>query len=485
MQAVLYMKAQNQNQVISEMIDNPNKIVVSNPLTVLRFNKPEGKSFIPVTTQEIGVFIPKIVWETISLLTTADFSVIEGDIITKRIYVRDFMSRIGGDEKNYKYVIDAARVLRAWEIASINDKGQEVYRGFFNDVIHDKKSGYIDFKISKEWAIILLDIAQNGNVSFLKQRIFDLQNSHAINLYPTLKAYCFRKKFSISIDDFRKKFGYATTGYNKYSNLYIKVIQPALDELNAKSDLMVNFEAEGTNLQGSKPRITGLTFLLKEKLKEPQKETIIAKPEKIKTIVINANIPTVDEIKKIGVNAGFSEENCIDILDICDNNLVRGWELIKGYIEVKDKGQPILRPLGYIFKGKDNLGAGLWAKNLESNSKVDSKQLVKLLNDLQNEYRRRRTTQQQEFYSKSSDSVKVKLTEMIKNDEKFLFASRNIALDEKQQNLNNIGIEIAGEILAIEQNQGPTYRQDYFKSEVYRKHGIEIQFNNKDEVITN
>ena len=56
-----------QKQVISEIIDNPNKIVVSNPMTVLRFNKPEGKAFVPVTTQEIGVFIPKIVWETISL----------------------------------------------------------------------------------------------------------------------------------------------------------------------------------------------------------------------------------------------------------------------------------------------------------------------------------------------------------------------------------------------------------------------------------
>ena len=494
------MKKQEQSTVIEEIQQDPDKVIISNPLSVLKFNKQSGRTFVPVPTQEIGLFIPKIVWETISLLSTTDFENIEGDSITKRLYIRDFLKRIRGDESNYRYVIDAARVLRAWEIASINEQGQEVYRGFFNDVIHDKKSGYIDFKIAKEWAKDLLDIAKNGNVSFLKQYIFDLQNSHAINLYPTLKAHCYKQKYVDSLDDFRIKFGYNTSGYVKFSNLKSRVIEPAIEEINKKSDLIVYFEPDGTNLDGSRPRITGVIFWVKEKPKDeqkPNKEQIDIKDIEFKEVQEPQrpqqqpkpttpphlpNTPSMAMIQELGEKALFTPEQVAEIVDYFDIDYTKAWEALKGYLDLKAQNHPIERPLAYILKAK-GLGLGLWEKQQKKAKTSQDKQLKGLLENIQSEYRQRRKDQQNKLYQEASEAQKTMIYNLISEEPKNIINNRNIAINQETKQLNSFGLEQAGEMLAEAQKQGASYRQPKFRNYIYEKHNIQINFNDKDEVI--
>jgi plasmid replication initiation protein len=448
-----------------------------------------------------------VVWETVSLLSNTDFESIRGDTITKRIYIRDFLQRIQGDEKNYKYIIDAARALRFWEIASVNEQGQAIYRGFFNDIIHDKKTGYIDLKISKDWARELLDIAHTGNVSFLKQYLHNLQNSHAINLYPTLQAHCYKEKYIDTLENFKIKFGYNTSGYQKYSNLKTYVIDPAVEELNKNSDLIVQFEPTGINLDGKRPRVTGVVFRVKEKPKDKQidklndeisniensimdipfveiPKALAPKQESLQDIApqqINSYQPSVAMIQELGVTALLTPEQCNEILEYFDNDYVKTWESIKGFAEIKDKGQQIARPLAYIFKSK-GLGAGSWEKQQEKVRVIKDKQTAELIKSIQESYRKRRDELLEEMYNQASDEQKRLAFEIIKDAPKNMMNGRNIALDLKGK-LNTFGVLQAGSMFAEAQGKGVGYRQPKYINHILEKHNIQIRFDHNDEVV--
>jgi plasmid replication initiation protein len=498
------MKKQEQGVVIEEIQQDPNKIIISNPLAVLKFNKQNGRGFAPVSTQEIGVFVPKIVWETVSLLSNTDFENIKGDSITKRIYIRDFIKRIRGDEKNYKYVIDAARILRFWEIASVNDRGQEVYRGFFNDVTHDKKTGYIDFSISTEWARELLDIAKNGNVSFLKQYLFDLQNSHAINLYPTLKAHVYKGKYSDGLDEFKLRFGYNTSGYRFFNNLKARVIEPAIEEINKKSDLIVYFEPEGTNLDGSKPRVTGVIFWVKEKPKEkPQNKPkqqdepshishkikdipFVEVKEQPQTIATPpptvSSVPSMATIQALGEKLKLTIEQVNEITAHYNHDSVRVWEVL----QATTKQEGVKSAMGYII-GSHGLGAGLWNEQQRKVKQTKEKELQKLIEKLQDDYSIFKNKQFEDLYNEATEAEKVACFDVIKSEPKYLYKDlagdiRNSAINDKTGELNYQGVIKAGEIVAELKQVGIIYRQNRFTNYVFEKYNIQIRFND-DKVI--
>jgi Initiator Replication protein len=66
------------------------------------------------------------------------------------------------------------------------------------------------------------------------------------------------------LEAFKKKFGYDTEGYSRFSNLQKYVIDPAINEINEKTELTITYKLLGDNLQGIRPRVTGIQFFIKE-----------------------------------------------------------------------------------------------------------------------------------------------------------------------------------------------------------------------------
>jgi hypothetical protein len=504
------MTKQKQGVVIDEIQKDPSKIIVSNPIAVLKFQETTEKRgvFIPVPTQKIGLFIPKIVWEVVSLLSNTDFDNVQGNTISKRIYIKDFLQRIRGDEKNYRYVIDAARMLRYWEIASINEKGQEVYRGFFNEVIHDKKTGFIDVEISVKWAKELLNIAINGNVSFLKQYVFDLQNSHAINLYPTLKAHAYKGKFERSVNDFKIQFGYNTSGYTYYSNLQKYVIDPAIEEINKKSDLEVVFQPDGMNIDGKRPRITDLIFRIKDKSKEkkpieieeehtqtvpkaPQPQATPTEP-KIKIVDINKPKTTTDkpseaDLLVLGDKLKLNQSQIQVIISELKGDYIRAFEVLQGCIN-EGKTKTINSNFAYIIKSIDTLGVGLYQQEQTKAKKKEIERIEKekqsIIQKIQIEYEERKKNQFLKLYGKATDQEKAQLLEHIRETKTIesLGVKRNFYINKETQNLNEGGQILAGGIISDE-NGGQSIRQNKYRNETFDKYGYQISYDDKDQVI--
>lgn len=488
------MTKPEQAQVIEEIQEDANRIIVSNSLTVLKFKKIDTKkAFVVVSTQEIGTHIPKIIWEVVSLLSRTDIETIENDSITKRIYIKEFLTRIRGNENNYKYVIDAARTLRAYEIASINNKGQEVYRGFFNEVIHDKNSGYIDLVISKEWARELLDIAVNGNVSFLKQYIFDFQNSHSINIYPTLKAHSFKKKYKVSLIEFKNCFGYNTPGYRFYNNLKKRVLLPAIEEINKKSDLFIDLIEYGSNMEGTKKRITDLVFEISEKdlpkLKQltgqqPTTQTKEPQPEKQATQKpIQSNEPSEAEIIILGEKLKLSLIQIQTIIGELKGNHIRAFEVLQGCIN-EGKTKTINSNFAYIITSLSTLGIGLWQEQKEKKQKEELQKIekqkelkLKILND---EYQKRKEVQFVKIYNDCTEPQKIELLEYIKD---MYSGKSHLKMYVENNILTSLGVYMAGQIAAEKLNVGLKVRQNKFREEIYNREKITIDFDLSDKVI--
>lgn len=260
----------SQEQAIISMQNDSSHIVANNSLRFVKFGSRLKNGV--VKDEKETTHIAKLFWESLSLLTPDDI-VDPEKVITKYINIGDLVSRIG-TEGNHKYVVDAARALRSWEIMLIDQHGNKTYTGFFASVEHVVKSGTLEIEISNSWAKYALEIIRHGNFNFKKSYLLKLQHVAAIRLYTFFKSWANHGIYDTDLERFKKDFGYDSGGYSRFAHLKTYVLEPAMDEINKKTDLTIRYEAKGDNLNGIRPRVKGLRFFIdfKEMIKEEQTE---------------------------------------------------------------------------------------------------------------------------------------------------------------------------------------------------------------------
>ena len=187
-------------------------------------------------------------------------------------------------------------------------------------------------------------------------------------------------------------------------------------------------------------------------------------------------------IQELGEKAVFTPEQVAEIVDYFDNDYIKTWEALKGYTNLKATNHPIERPLAYIFKSK-GLGLGLWESQQKKVKTAQDKQLKGLLENIQNEYRQRRKEQYLRLYNEATEKEKNTALILINEEPKNTINGRNIAINQTTNQLNNFGIEQAGEMFAVDKKQGISYRQGKYRNYIFDKHSIQINFDKNDEVI--
>jgi Initiator Replication protein len=509
---------QTQIEVVKEIQNDPSKVIISNFLTILSFKKPIGDSFFDVDIKEIGTHIPKIVWETVSMLKYEDIENATNGVIIKRLYIKEFLKKIGSNENNYKHIINGARILRAWEIATVED-GKAKYKGFFSEVTHDPKTGYLDLEIKVSWAKVVLEVAEKGNVSFLTRYLHILQNSHAINLYPTLQAHVYKGKYEISVEDFKNTFNYNSTGYKKFSNLKTYVLEPAIQELNEKSDLIIYCEPTGSNLESKKPRVIGLIFWIKEKPKlkqpskpqdepshisnkikdvpfvevqdepkqEPQPRKEQPKPQSITTPPpTGASVPSEAEIQQLADKLKLNPEQVQAIKDKLNNDNIKTWEALQGCIN-EAQNSPKNSYFAYIL-GSTGLGVGLWNEKQAKVKKLQTQQIEQqkqaFIQQIKADYTKRKYNHFKELYNKSTDEQREQYIDLLKAETRGEGRNTyNLFIDLATKEIKDLGILRIGEEIGEQKGFGKDYRQNIYRNEVLNKHHTQIDFDEQDEVI--
>jgi hypothetical protein len=263
------MPKKEQAEVINDLQNNPDYIILNNPLAVPKFVRKLGRGKEHALNE---VYTSKIFFEIVSQLTPQHLEAEEGNYATIFLKIGDFLEASGAKKsKNfYKYIIDCVDLLQTTQV-----KWEDTQYNYGMSVVpfykHEKQSGTIEIHVNKEFVKAVLSVSQNEHFSFLKKHLFRLETAQSIKIFPFLVSWRHKGVLDISLETFKKKFGYNTEGYKIFSNLEKYVLKPAINDINMNTDLSVFYKKLGENLDGKRPRVTGLRFFIEEKNGNKQK----------------------------------------------------------------------------------------------------------------------------------------------------------------------------------------------------------------------
>jgi hypothetical protein len=290
--------------VINDLQNNPDYVILNNPLSALKFIRKLSFGKEKSLTE---IYTPKLFYEIISHLKPEDLiDITNKQNIEVNIIIKDFLDSIDtGNSKNlYKHVIDCVDNLQSTQVKWTENACEKAAAivAYYN---HDPKSGQIQVQIHSELARKVLELTYNQHFSFLKKYLFKLNSAQAIKLFPYFISWRNKGMVEMTLEVFRGKFDCDTEGYKKFSNLKTFILDPAIAEINEKTNLQVSYKLLGENLTGKRQRVIGLQFFIKEKAKQqklPQAaaeytpvEVIETTPIKPKSTIVKAPKPIASQ----------------------------------------------------------------------------------------------------------------------------------------------------------------------------------------------
>ena len=249
-------------KAVSDIQENPDYVILNNPLASPKFIRLIGKG------KEVAIndiYTPKIFYEIASKLTPEHLVNIQrNQTVVIEVQIKDFLGSIRANKKNYKHFIESVEIMQS-NLLRWKEGDEIITTAIVSKSVHNPKTGKVEMYVDSDIAKRILEIKEDGNFSFLKSNVFRLQNAQAIKLYPFFKSWLNHGQYQTDLERFKKQFGYNTSGYKYWSNLEIKVIKPAIEEINEKTDIRINYEPQGDNLDGKRPKIRGVMFRIYKK----------------------------------------------------------------------------------------------------------------------------------------------------------------------------------------------------------------------------
>ena len=108
-----------------------------------------------------------------------------------------------------------------------------------------KKSGQVKIRLDEDLKPYLISLRDNYT-QFPLSVILQMRSKYGIALYQLLKSYLFKSKvISFNIEDLKEILD--CSSYNNFTNFKKKVLEPALNDINSYSDLIVSVSYEKEN----------------------------------------------------------------------------------------------------------------------------------------------------------------------------------------------------------------------------------------------
>lgn len=260
------------------------------------------------------------------------------------INVKEFADKFNIEHKAiYAEVRKAARSLQNSQITIKTSKNKSsksrsneepyLYVSWLASAQYD--NGILEAEFSQKLEPYILELKSN----FTKCNIDELSkfsSVYAIKLYQVLKRYA---EFDYNVKEFSiEEFRFALALGNKYpkfSNLKIRVIDSALDEINNKSDITITMN---TLKKGKK--VTGMKFIVNPKVNKP-KEVKVAKKE---PKVDDSLIVTVKTLLGT-IMSEVKDNDAIVLLQEAENDINK---IMKQIMNVQASKSPIENTMGFL-----------------------------------------------------------------------------------------------------------------------------------------
>ena len=163
----------------------------------------------------------------------------------------------------YKQLEVASKNLLNRSFSYINERGKRVGVTWVIRAVYE--DGYISVCFPDEVLIMLKAFdASNPFTKYKKDNVLLLKGEYSIDLYHIAKKYEGMTTFQMTLEDYKLELGLPKS-YNRINNLKARALEPAIDEINEKTDITITYE----NVKRGRT-VTGLKFTVKPKAK-PQK----------------------------------------------------------------------------------------------------------------------------------------------------------------------------------------------------------------------
>jgi plasmid replication initiation protein len=146
---------------------------------------------------------------------------------------------ISQHRQNLKQVADnikAIRDLSYW--IELNDK-YVLFTWFQSAKIDKSRNNLITIKLDEDLKDHLLLLSQFFT-SYISGYIYPMKSGYSIHLYEILKSYENLEKYIVDIEDLKQLL--QTANYTRYDNFRMRIIEPAIEEINEYTDLKVSFK---------------------------------------------------------------------------------------------------------------------------------------------------------------------------------------------------------------------------------------------------
>jgi plasmid replication initiation protein len=456
------MNKKDSKETVNNLQSDDNYIVLSNPLASPKFIRTIGKGQNKKELSVSETYTPKVFYEIVSRLTPEHLEGIKRtETIKFDINIKQFLTEIGANSKNYRHLIDSVDAL-----ISTNLKWKEgndtITTPIISKSIHNEKTGKIELYVDSDLAKHILEVKDKENFSFLKSNIFRLQNAQAIKLYPHFKRWLGLGRYAIDLERFKNDFGYNTSGYVRFSLLKQKVLDQAIEEINEKTDIIVNYELTGENLDSQRPRVRGLIFVIKSKekilkavgQKLADQERNETKPQEPKTQREKtqqnqlSTLYTIFTSLKFEATARLPRETAeATIMQWIDKN---GYDAVyNGLMRAKDtyKGE-IKNPIGffsgnYFKEYKDYIRQKEEAKEEQKRAKEEKahkEQQARKLKIILDDFKKREFDYFVKLYNEQSEEIQQAYIEEVKRNPMYF--------DLKNRTITKIGAMFVGQKIA-------------------------------------
>jgi hypothetical protein len=258
------MAKKDNKDITRETIDNPNFVVVNNPIASAKFVKEKNDDTLEVRADKpdravISLYQYKLFYDVLSRVRHVD---IENGDAWVELNIRDFVDSI--DVKPYKHLYkhlkEATGEMVTTLMEIVNEDGDEIQFGVFSKAIHQKGDGRIRIRIDEELVKIALKLKENQFFSFQKDNILRLKGLNSIKLYIFLKKWVNKGDVEFDLEFFKRQTGCDKKAYDRFYNLEQRILKPSQLEINDKNDINFEYEAIRDNPRNAKSQVVRIRF---------------------------------------------------------------------------------------------------------------------------------------------------------------------------------------------------------------------------------
>lgn len=163
--------------------------------------------------------------------------------------------------KNYQNFKDALKTLHDNSFWVKTENGETLCT-WVNKVWIDEKKLAVEIRLDEDLRPYLLQLRENFTVYELGY-ILVMKSKYSVRLYELLKSYSNLVEIQLSVAELKERL--QTPEYSDYKNFRVRVIDPAVSEINEQTDIHVEYEQHKTGRA-----ITHLTFRISEKTSAEQ-----------------------------------------------------------------------------------------------------------------------------------------------------------------------------------------------------------------------